>query len=206
MWPGISGKPPCQSPPEVGGFLPVDRERRIHLGLAAFGLAAFALHTYFKIRDGLVPELLWGCNVTAVALILGFAFEWDRVVGVAFLWRLVLGEPGFLVGVGTGERYGWSTVFVHLVPTVLALFYLRRSGLPRGSAVWAALGCLVLILLSHAFSPPSLNVNFSHLRVPVLSAWFPGRWSYRMVSALLIAGSLGGGEILASRWFKAARS
>lgn len=175
------------------------------MGLALGGVAAFSLHTYFKLQDGLLPELLWGCNVSAVALILGFAFEWDRVVGAAFLWRLVLGEPGFLLGVGSGERYGWTSALVHLLPTALALFYLKRSGLPRGSAFWAALASLLLVVASHALSPPALNVNFAHARVPQLSAWFPGLWSYRVVSALLIAGSLVGAEILARRWLKVAR-
>jgi hypothetical protein len=174
------------------------------LALAFFGLAAFSLHTYFKVQEGLLPELLWGCNVSAVALILGFAFEWDRVVGAAFLWRLVLGEPGFLLGVGSGERYGWTTGFVHLVPTLLAFIYLRRSGLPKGSGAWAAVGSLLLILVSHAWSPPDLNVNYAHYRVPLLSAWFPGRWSYRVVSAFLIAGSLVGAEFLTRRWLKGA--
>lgn len=181
---------------------PADRSRRLHLGLALLGAAAFALHASLKLRDGLLPELLWGCNVSAVALILGFAFEWDRVVGAAFLWRMVLGEPGFLLGVGSGERYGWTSAFVHLVPTLLAWVYLRRSGLPKGSAAWAAFASLVVVVGSHALSPPSLNVNFAHERVPLLSAWFPGLWSYRLVSAGLIAGALGSAEWLLRRWLK----
>ena len=199
------GKPLHPSQSEVGSFHPPNRDRRIHIALAAFGLAAFALHTYFKVQEGLLPELLWGCNVSAAALILSFAFEWYAVVGAAFLWRLVLGEPGFLLGVGSGERYGWTTAFVHLVPTLLALFYLRRSGLPKGSALWATLGSLLLVLAAHAFSPARLNVNFAHDRVPLLAAWFPGRWSYRLVSALLIIGSLSAAESLLRRGWPAPR-
>jgi hypothetical protein len=173
----------------------------LHRRLALLGTAAFALHGGLKLQDGLFPELLWGCNVSAVVLILGFAFEWPMAVGAAFLWRLVLGEPGFLAGLWSGERYGWTTVFVHLTPTVLGALYLRRSGLPRGSAPAAALGTLLLVPLSRWLSPPALNVNFAHHRVPWLEALVPGRWSYRLVSAGLVLGALWAGDLLGKRWF-----
>lgn len=172
------------------GAYPDGRDRRLHRGLALFGAGAFALHTGLKLQDGLLPELLWGCNVSAAALILGFAFEWPTVVGAAFVWRLALGEPGFLAGLWSGERYAWTTAFVHLVPTLLAALFLRRSGLPRRAWLWAGLATLALVPLSHAYSPEALNVNFAHQRLVWLSAHVPGRWSYRLVSALLIGAGL----------------
>lgn len=179
-------------------YRPGPGDRRRHRRLAVLGAAAFALHAVLKAEEGLLPELLWGCNVSALALILGFAFEWPRVVGAAFLWRLVLGEPGFLLGLGSGERYGWTTAFVHLVPTVLAALYLRRSGLPKGSAAWALGASLLLVPPSRAWTPPDLNVNFAHRRLAPLSEAFPGRWSYRLAATLLAAAALGLAE-LASR-------
>ncbi len=174
----------------MGAYVPTPADRRRHLILAALGAAAFAVHTLLKVRDGLLPELLWGCNVSDVALILGFAFEWPRVVGAAFVWRVALGEPGFLAGLGSGGRYAWTSALVHLVPTVLAAFYLRRSGLPRGSAAWALAVSLALVPLSRAWTPPDLNVNFAHRRLPYLAERFPGRWSYRFVSVLLAGAAL----------------
>lgn len=174
-------------------------DRRLHVALALLGTAAFLAHTLLKVRDGLLPELLWGCNVSAVALILGFAFEWPRVVGAAFLWRLVLGEPGFLAGLGSGERYTWTTVLVHGVPTLLALLFLHRSGLPRGSAAWALAASLALVPLSRAWTPADLNVNFAHRRLAPLAARVPGRWSYRMASLLLAAAALGLAEAAGRR-------
>lgn len=183
----------------MGAYAPTPADRRRHLLLAALGAVAFALHTFLKAREGLLPELLWGCNVSDVALILGFAFEWPRVVGAAFVWRVALGEPGFLAGLGSGERYGWTSALVHIVPTVLAAFYLRRSGLPRGSAAWALGVSLALVPLSRAWTPPGLNVNFAHRRIPALSERLPGRWSYRLASLLLAASALGLVELAGRR-------
>lgn len=174
----------------MDAYVPTPADRRRNLLLAALGAAAFALHTLLKARDGLLPELFWGCNVSDVALILGFAFEWPRVVGAAFVWRVALGEPGFLAGLGSGEHYAWTSALVHLVPTVLAAFYLRRSGLPRDSAAWALAVSLALVPLSRRWTPPDLNVNFAHRRVAFLEAAFPGRWSYRLASLLLASGAL----------------
>lgn len=184
-------------PPEMAE----GRPRSLHRALALLGLVAFLMHAALKLRDGLLPELLWGCNLTAVALVLGFAFEWDAVVGVAFLWRLGLGEPGFITGLFSGERYAWTTAFVHLVPTALAWFYLRRSGLRRGSALWAFALSLALIPLGRLLTPPELNVNFGHARVAWLARLFPGTWSYRVALLLLLALPLAFGEWAGRRWW-----
>lgn len=160
--------------------------RRRHRWLAAAGFAAFLLHTALKAQTGALPELLWGCNVTAFLIVLGFAFEWPLAVGAAFLWRAALGEPGFLAGLWSGSPYLWTTAFVHVIPTLLAIPFLRRTGLPRGSA-YAAMGLsLALVAAGRAFAPPELNVNFAQARIPQLAAAFPGLWSYRLAAALLV--------------------
>lgn len=177
------------------------RPRSVHRALAVLGLVAFLFHAALKLRDGLLPELLWGCNLTALALILAFAFEWDRVVGGVFVWRLVFGEPGFLAGLGSGERYVWTTAFVHVVPTALAALYLRRSGLPRGSAAWALMFSVLLVPLGHFGAPAALNVNFGHQRLPWLEAWAQGVWTYRGLSLMLMTLALGLGEWASRRWW-----
>ena len=175
--------------------------RRGQVALAVFGLGAFLLHAWLKQRHGLLPELLWGCNLTAVVLIAGFAFDLPTLVGAAFLWRLGLGDPGFLAGVWSGERYFWTAALIHLVPTGLAALFLRRSGLPRSSPWLALLACPVLVALGRAFTPPGLNVNFAFHRIPFLEDGFPGLWSYRLAATGLAAGLLFAGDALASRWF-----
>lgn len=161
--------------------------RRRHRLLAVAGFVAFLLHAALKAGTGTLPELLWGCNVTAFLIVLGFAFEWPLAVGTAFLWRAALGEPGFLAGLWSGSPYLWTTAFVHVVPTLLAIPFLRRSGLPRRSAYLAMGLTLALVAAGRAFAPPELNVNFAQARVPQLAAVFPGLWSYRLaVSALVV--------------------
>ena len=176
--------------------------RRDRLALALLGVLAFVLHAWIKARHGLLPELLWGCNLTALLLIFGFAFDWPLAVGTAFLWRLGIGDPGFLAGVWSGERYFWTAALIHLAPTGLAAFYLRRSGLPRASAWWGLAFCLAAVLLALAFTPPELNVNFAFRRIPLLADWFPGRWSYRAAVGGVAAVMLFGMDALAVHWFR----
>lgn len=173
---------------------------RQHRILAALGLLAFLAHAWLKMKEGLLPELLWGCNLSALALIFAFAFEWPLVVGAAFLWRLGLGEPGFIAGVWTGERYAWTSGLVHLVPTALAFLFLRRSGLPRGSALAAFGFCLFLVPLGRWFTPPELNVNFAFIRVPWLAQIFPGLWTYRFGAVLLTTITLWSLDTLFTSW------
>ncbi|HJU84073.1 MAG TPA: hypothetical protein VJ600_07660 [Holophagaceae bacterium] len=185
----------------AGAWQSVFGNRRGHVVLALLGALAFLLHAWLKLRHGLLPELLWGCNLTAVLLIFGFGFEWPLLVGTAFLWRLGLGDPGFLAGVWSGERYFWTAAIIHVVPTILAALYLRRSGLPRGSAWWGLGFCLGVVLLSKAFTPPELNVNFAFSRIPFLAHWFPGLWSYRAATSGVAVLMLFSGDALAARWF-----
>ncbi len=183
----------------MSGALLADRRGRVLLAL--LGALAFAAHAWVKARHGLLPELLWGCNLSALLLILGFALDWPLAVGTAFLWRLGLGDPGFLLGVWSGERYFWTAALIHLVPTVLAALYLRRSGLPRASAAWGLVLCLGAVLLAQGFTPPALNVNFAFRRIPLLADWFPGRWSYRVATGAVAMLMLFGMDALAARWF-----
>lgn len=153
-----------------------------------------------KLKNGLLPELLWGCNLSALALILAFAFEWPLIVGAAFLWRMALGEPGFVAGLWSGERYAWTTGLIHLVPTALAFLFLRRSGVPKGSAALALLFCLILTPLGRWFTPPELNVNLAFGRVPWLANLFPGLWTYRVAALVFSALAIWGMDAIFAKW------
>lgn len=179
---------------------PSAQDRTRHRRLAAIGLVGFLLHAGMKIYRNEFPEMLWGCNVSSLALILGFAFEWPVAVGAAFLWRLVIGEPGFMAGVFYwGGRYSWTTVFVHGMPTLFAYLFLRRSGLPRSAWFWAWIGTGVLVPLSFYFTPPHLNVNLVFTRLDVLARHFPGVWEFRIVAGLLVGAGLVGLDALFGR-------
>ena len=179
----------------------IDPSLRRHRWLASAGFAAFLLHASLKAQTGTLPELLWGCNVTALLMVAGFAFEWPLAVGTAFVWRVALGEPGFLAGLWSGSPYAWTTAFVHVAPTLLAIPFLRRSGLPRASLPAGLALSFLLVLGARLLAPPDLNVNFAHARIPELAAFFPGRWSYRGAVALLVALALLAAERLSALAF-----
>ena len=166
---------------------PTGEDRRRHRWLALVGLLAFILHGALKARTGLLGELLWGCNLSSLALIAGFATSDARLVGPAFVWRLGLGEPGFLLGLWSGERFGWTTGLVHVIPTLLAGAFLRRSGLPQGAALRAFAASLVMVGLGR-LAPPPLNVNLAYALPGGLS------WSLALPAAglmLALAETLG---------------
>lgn len=174
---------------------------RRHLWLAGAGLAAFLLHVALKAETRTLPEILWGCNVTALLLVAGFALESPLAVGTAFLWRVGLGDPGFLAGLWSGSPYPWTTAFVHVVPTLLAVPYLRRTGLPRESPFVGMALTLALVAAGRAFTPPEMNVNFAHARIPQLAAVFPAVWSYRAAASALVIAALLAADRLSAVFF-----
>jgi hypothetical protein len=146
------------------------------------------VHTYFKWRWHTLPELLWGCNVASMVIIAGLWVREARWVGMAFLWHLCVGEPGYLYGVlHTGHTH-WISVVMHSLPTVAAFLYLRRTGLPRSAPFLAFALFVALVPISHYLTPAHLNINMAHQRLWVLQQRFPGNWDYRLVfSALMLA-------------------
>ncbi|MBI4913578.1 MAG: hypothetical protein HY823_12635 [Acidobacteria bacterium] len=162
--------------------------RRLRGALGFAVLAAMAVHTYLKWRWGTLPELLWGCNVASFVIILGLFLDRPVLVGTGFLWHMAVGEPGYILGVLQTGQTTWISVLVHSLPTLAALLYLRRSGLPRLCPWLAFLLFVALVPLSHALTPPRLNVNFTHQRLEFLRSRFPGTWEYRGVFS---AGMLG---------------
>lgn len=153
-------------------------------------LAIMAVHTYLKWTWGTLPELLWGCNVASFAIILGLWFRSPAVTGMAFLWHLGVGEPGWLVEVIRTGHTHWVSVLVHTLPALGAFLVLRRTGLPRSSPWLAFLMFVALVPLSHYLTPASLNVNLAHQRLEILQRHFPGIWGYRLVFSALMLGIL----------------
>lgn len=145
-------------------------------------LLVLALHTAVKARLGTLPELLWACNVST--LLLAGALWWDHrpLIGMALLWHLCVGEPGWIAGIAArGWAFpGWTSVAVHTLPPVCALLAVRGRGLPRSSAP-LALGMFVLLVPpSHYLTPPELNINLAHQRLGFLAEAFRGNWDYRL--------------------------
>jgi hypothetical protein len=180
------------------------RNRRLG---AAVLLVAMAIHTALKIRAGILPELLWGCNVATFLIIAGLWVDSPLLVGPSFLWHACLGDVAFAVGAfARGQDIwplllaGWSSVVVHTLPTLAAFFYLRARGLPRLSPYLALLLFIVLVPISHFLTPPGLNINMAHVRWEPLRHAFPGLWSYRIVFSGAMLGLFLVGDGLTSRF------
>jgi len=154
-------------------------------------LLAMAAHTLYKLQNGILPELLWGCNIASFLIILGLWVDCPTLVGPGFLWHICLGDVAFALGVAMrGQAIwplflaGWTSVLVHTLPTVAALLFLVKRGLPRCSPYLALLLFIVLVPISHYLTPAHLNINMAHVRWHPLSRVFPGNWSYRIVFSL----------------------
>ncbi len=163
-------------------------------------LAGMALHAYFKWKWGTLPELLWGCNVASLAIIAGLWIRNHHVVGMAFLWHLCVGEPGYVYGVLETGHTHWVSVLMHSLPTAAAFLYLRRTGLPRSAPFLAFAMFCALVPLSHYLTPARLNVNLAHQRLGILQRRFGGTWNYRLVFGALMLGVLMAGDWALGRW------
>ena len=156
--------------------------------LSVLVLIAMIIHTYYKWKEGTLPELLWGCNVASFVILLGLWFENALLVGTGFIWHVSVGEPGALYGVLRTGHTTWSSIIVHFLPPITAFVSLRRSGLPRLSPYLAFALFVLLVPISHYLTPPSFNINMAHQRIWVLQQQFKGNWDYRLVfSAIMLS-------------------
>ncbi len=167
-------------------------ERRLS---ALLLLSVLFAHTLVKVRLGTLPELLWACNVSSLVLVAALWFDWAPGMGLALVWHLCVGEPGWIAGVAArGWAFpGWTSVAVHTLPPLLALWGLWGRGLPATSASLALAMFILLVPPSHYFTPAELNVNLAHHRLDLVRTCFEGNWSYRFafgvgLFALLLLG------------------
>ena len=159
-------------------------------------LAVMALHTAVKVQLGTLPELLWACNVSTLILVVGLWWDLRPLMGMALLWHLCVGEPGWIAGIAArGWAFpGWTSVAVHTLPPTCAFLALRGRGLPRSSA-FLALGMFILLVPpSHYLTPPELNINLAHQRLGFLLGAFHANWDYRLAFSLGLLGLLALGQ------------
>lgn len=170
--------------------------------LAIFVLLAMLIHTYFKWKWGTLPELLWGCNVASFIIIVGLWFDFPILVGTGFVWHISVGEPGYILDVIQTGRTTWVSVLVHSLPTIAALFSLRRSGLSRLCPYLAFILFVVLVPISHYLTPSRFNINMTHQRLWILQKHFQGNWDYRLVFSMIMLSIMLGFDFVFSRWLK----
>jgi hypothetical protein len=114
-----------------------------------------------EILVGYAPaNLLWTCNVGALAAALGLLARAPAPTAVgAFL--LVLGEPFWIIDLATGGALLYTAPLTHLGMLALALWGVRRLGLPR--ATWWLTSAAVSVATGAArlVGPPAENVDLA---------------------------------------------
>jgi hypothetical protein len=136
----------------------------------------YVAHAVEIVRGYAPANLLWSCNVAVLAVALGLALERARVVGVGAL-LLLLGEPFWIVGIASGDFLVTSPL-THVVVPAVALWALKRSGVPRG-LVLPSLGVVALATIAaRVVAPPAENVNLASFVPPQAApasvrAWLP---------------------------------
>jgi hypothetical protein len=136
--------------------------------------------------------------VSSLILVAALWFDWAPGLGLALVWHLCVGEPGWIAGIAArGWAFpGWTSVAVHTLPPLLAIQALRGRELPRASAFLALALFVLLVPPSHYLTPAPLNVNLAHQRLDLLSARFQGNWDYRLVFCAGLLGLLRVGQAL----------
>jgi hypothetical protein len=178
------------------------RPKRLHAAAAGLLLLALlALLWTVKRQDGVLPEMLWICHVSAALLALGLLVDRPGWVAVGFLYHLAVGVPSFLLYLFAGGHSAAASIALHfLTPAVGAWAWWGRP-LP-GSTPWQVLGLsLALQLAAHAFTPPAMNVNLAF--EPWAPLAFVGVWPSRLGNLLLTAALLAGAHGL---WNRCTRS
>lgn len=168
--------------------------------MALIVLAVLLVHAYVKYRRGILPELLWGCNLATVCVIGGLWRDRPALTGAGFLWLACVGDPWNLYQMVAARAVSVVSAVMHVVSTIASFLSVRRKGLHPASPL-IAVGIFVFIMpLSRALTPPGLNVNFAHARVPQIVTLFPGVWEYRAVFTGMMLLPLLAGDRLFARY------
>ncbi|MBI3131206.1 MAG: hypothetical protein HYZ13_07605 [Acidobacteria bacterium] len=164
-------------------------------------LVVLGAHALVKVRLGTLPELLWACNVSSLILVAALWFDWAPGMGLALVWHLCVGEPGWIAGIAArGWAFpGWTSVAVHTLPAAFAFLALRGRGMPRISAFLALAMFVALVPPSHYLTPALLNVNLAHQRLGFLASRCSGNWDYRLAFCGGLLGFLLLGQALLRR-------
>ncbi|HJV23467.1 MAG TPA: hypothetical protein VJ570_12265 [Holophagaceae bacterium] len=136
--------------------------------------------------------------MSSFVLVAALWWDWAPGMGLALVWHLCVGEPGWIAGIAArGWAFpGWTSVAVHTLPPTLAFLGLRGRGLPRASAFLALAMFMALVPPSHYLTPAALNVNLAHHRLDLLTGRFQGNWDYRLAFCAGLLGLLLLGQTL----------
>ena len=146
------------------------------IGLLLLGV--LVLHAVVaKLPYGLLPEMLFACHISTAVLAIGLLARVPELVVFGFSFHIGAGFWGYLFDLVEMRTTTWTSVLVHILPIVVGLREVRRSGLPRW-APWVSFAFLAFsVVLAYFATPPSLNVNLAHRPWGPVARIMPGLWS-----------------------------
>lgn len=162
-------------------------------------LVVLGIHIGAKIEGGLLWEMLWSCNVTALLVAIGVLVDRREVVSVGWLTFVAVGFPLWILDQAVGATTTWPSAAAHMLTPAVGFVYVRRAGLWRHSVTTAFVLHVLLVVLSMTFTPAALNVNMTHEVWPPLADWFPNIWVYQLANTAGVALALAGAFLLARR-------
>lgn len=124
-------------------------------------LAFFAARLAYFSDHGGISQILWLCHLSNLTLAIGLIFNVPVIIGISAYW-LVLAIPFWLIDVFSYGLEGMTSAATHLGGLLIALLALKNTS--PNKPVWHfAMGWYLIIqLVSRLFTPPELNINFSH--------------------------------------------
>jgi len=153
--------------------------------LAAGVFLALALDAWTK-GPGNLSEMLWACHWASLLIGLGILAGSRGAACSGLLFHLTLGIPAWLLGLLFSRELYPTSVLVHSLPPLAALFYLRDlEALPQYLALRAWVLHPAAIVVSARFALPDLNVNMAHQPWPPLAHLFPDLGYFRLAAVSL---------------------
>jgi hypothetical protein len=146
-------------PPLRGGRSTDHVRRRLPWhGWAA--VACWAIHGGNHVLRGTPHDLLWACNIAVPMLAVGCFFGLPLACAIAYSW-LAFGTPIWILDLATGKGMIPTSVFVHLVAPLIAVFALRKLGWPRHVWLATTVASALLLVVTRLVGSPRQNVNLA---------------------------------------------
>lgn len=153
-------------------------------------LLLLAILAVQKTQDGLAPELLWMCHVTSAMLALGLVANAAPLIATGFLCQAAIAMPAYVLHLAAGGHTSVASFLLHVSAPVLGALAMRGRRMPAAIAWIALLLYQLLIALSQAFTPESMNVNLAFRPWDPLAGFLPSGWPVRVLNLALMLAQL----------------
>lgn len=148
-----------------------------------------------KTQDGLAPELLWMCHVTSTMLALGLIANAAPLIVTGFLCQGAIALPAYVLHVAAGGHTSLASFLLHASAPVLGALAWRGKRM-SAAVPWVALAIYqLLVALSQAFTPDSMNINLAFRPWDPLAGFLPSGWPIRALNLVLMLV-----QLHAARW------